>query len=453
MSTLTVTDCSNDMQLQADIANAQKGNTITFHCQGSSDIVLSKTLMIDKNLTIDGTDQKVSLDGGKKVRVFVVQPSVQFILKNITVTNGRAKVLSSNGDYNGGNGGGLWNRGGTVTIDHSFFSANSAALGGGGIDSAGGTVTIDHSFFSANSAVTGGGIDSTAVKTEISNSTFFRNVATLGAGDGGGLFLTNSQFDNRWTTAIISNSTISNNISTLSGGGIFSNIKTVKIYNSTISNNTSALYGGGILAGGNGSKFPILRSDVTISNSTIAGNATHGDGGGVYLAGYSTMMISNSTIADNTAKERGGGILRLSAAGPLSIRASLVADNSTNCASSGRFNGPLTSLGYNLESATDCRFTTSTDQRNTDPHFVTTSHGHPFLDNNGGPTQTIALLQGSPAINKIPATATFTDDKGNVQPVCPTTDQRGFLRPNGFTSCDIGAYQSSYTAPPPAIHS
>ena len=57
------------------------------------------------------------------------------------------------------------------------------------------------------------------------------------------------------------------------------------------------------------------------------------------------------------------------------------------------------------------------------------------LQNNGGATQTMALGAGSAAIDKVPASAT----------TCPPTDQRGFLRPDGETTCDIGAYESGAT--------
>src|SRR5262249_53368513 len=61
------------------------------------------------------------------------------------------------------------------------------------------------------------------------------------------------------------------------------------------------------------------------------------------------------------------------------------------------------------------------------------------LADNGGPTQTIALQEGSPAIDAIPA-ADCTDQASPPNPI--TTDQRGFLRPDaGEQLCDIGAYE------------
>jgi hypothetical protein len=54
------------------------------------------------------------------------------------------------------------------------------------------------------------------------------------------------------------------------------------------------------------------------------------------------------------------------------------------------------------------------------------------LASNGGPTQTIALLKGSPAIDYIPLA------------LCPKTDQRGHKRPDNphESACDIGAFES-----------
>jgi len=95
----------------------------------------------------------------------------------------------------------------------------------------------------------------------------------------------------------------------------------------------------------------------------------------------------------------------------------------------------VTDQGYNLESGTDCGLSGPTDQQNTNPQF------QGGLQNNGGPTQTIALQPTSPAVNHIPV---------NTGHGCITggTDQRGQPRPDRFllqllpeSTCDIGAYE------------
>ena len=88
------------------------------------------------------------------------------------------------------------------------------------------------------------------------------------------------------------------------------------------------------------------------------------------------------------------------------------------------FPATITSTGYNLESSTDCRFTGTGDLQNTDPKLDPNG-----LQNNGGPTQTLALEPDSAAVDQIP-----------VGSSCPATDQRGVSRPQGPT-CDIGAFE------------
>jgi hypothetical protein len=79
-------------------------------------------------------------------------------------------------------------------------------------------------------------------------------------------------------------------------------------------------------------------------------------------------------------------------------------------------------LGYDLDDGSSCRFNQVGDLQNTNPQLG------PLADN-GGPTQTMSPLIGSPAIDA-------GTDSG-----CPATDQRGVARPQG-ASCDIGAVEA-----------
>ncbi len=228
-----------------------------------------------------------------------------------------------------------------------------------------------------------------------------------GGFDGGGLYNNGS--------VSISNSTFAYNSDVsgiFGGGGLFSQSGTVNISNSTFYNN-SASQGGGLFS---------LSSTVNISNSTFANNSAT-FGGGLRNDG-GTVSISNSTFANNSASQGGGGGgLSTQSNGTLSIAQSIAADNR-----GGNCQGTISSQGYNLESATDCGFTRTGDLQNTDPKLDPNG-----LQNNGGPTQTIALQQGSPAIDHVPAG------------LCPKTDQRGVSRPDDAeASCDIGAYESAF---------
>jgi hypothetical protein len=128
------------------------------------------------------------------------------------------------------------------------------------------------------------------------------------------------------------------------------------------------------------------------------------------------VSISNSTFANNSATNAGGGLFSYN--GAVSITGSIVADNSnSNCY------GSLTDQGYDLSSDSSCHFTGTGSLQNTNPMLASA------LANNGRPTQTLALLDGSPAINKVPSGSS-----------CPSTDQRGISRPQG-PACDIGVFE------------
>jgi len=169
------------------------------------------------------------------------------------------------------------------------------------------------------------------------------------------------------------------------------------------------LRGGGIDSGGT----------ATINNSTISGNtARYGSGGGIDSGG--TATINNSTISGNTAQYASGIY------GTATIQNSIVANNS-----GGNCSGTLTSKGYNLSGDNTCNFNNIGDLNNTDPMLGP-------LQNNGGPTQTMALSSGSPAIDAGRPSG-CTDGQGHLL----TTDQRGKPRHDTEDSggCDMGAYE------------
>jgi hypothetical protein len=209
-------------------------------------------------------------------------------------------------------------------------------------------------------------------------------------------------------TLTINNSMISANVAT-AGGGIYSNSRgTAAINSSTLTGNGGAV-GGGIFSD----------SPLVITNSTITGNVAD-VGGGLTAAG--TTVISSSTISGNSA-ERGGGI----ANAVVTFRNSIVANNNGgNC-----YNSAPTSKGYNLSSDDTCNFNEAGDMNNTNPVLGP-------LGNYGGPTYTIPLLSGSPAIDAGNPSG-CTDGQGRVL----KTDQRGKPRPDleDAGGCDIGAYE------------
>jgi hypothetical protein len=307
----------------------------------------------------------------------------------------------------------------SLTISASLrivgFNANTTIIDGGGAHrvvsiSTGAAVTLSNLTVRNGSARNGGGIYNSGTLTVL-DTIISGNLATIpctppvcivgGTAAGGGIY-------NRGTLTI-NKSTLTGNLSDalcrepclVKGGGI-SNSGTLTIINSTLSQNeTSAIcdlsacssLGGGI--NNNGA--------LRISNSTFSGN---------------------SAVALNSGHAQGGGINNVGAA---TLQNSIVA----NSGSGGNCAGPITSSGYNLSSDNTCNFNKSGDLNNTDPQLG-------ILQNNGGPTQTMALPSGSPAIDAGNPSG-CTDGLGHLL----KTDQRGKPRPDteDTSGCDIGAYE------------
>jgi hypothetical protein len=219
------------------------------------------------------------------------------------------------------------------------------------------------------------------------------------------------------------------------GGGIATLGPSLTIIDSTISGN-SARQGTGADAAGGGilSEASLTIVNSTIADNTAAGGTTEGLGGGIYTAspgGGTSLTLANTTVASNTASGSpavGGNIDVAQSGGAVTtaIRNSIVANGtadsgSQNCAS------PLTSGGYNLDTTTQCGFAGTGDRQSVAKLGA--------LGNNGGATDTLALLPGSPAINGGNPSG-CVDFSAN--PI--TTDQRGIHRPQG-TRCDIGAFE------------
>ena len=213
------------------------------------------------------------------------------------------------------------------------------------------------------------------------------------------------------------------------GGGIYNN-GTATVTNSTISSNFSTNDGGGIY---NNSALTVINS--TISNNTAGGGSNFSQGGGIYNNG--PLTVTNSTFGGNYAGN-GGGINNYVDRGGKADSPNVINDGTVSILNTiisnnfGYYNGPdvygpFNSQGYNLISNTNGASiggTTTGNKLNQSAKLAP-------LANNGGLTQTQALLGGSPAINAGTATG------------APTTDQRGAARV-GIT--DIGAFELNNSA-------
>jgi len=224
------------------------------------------------------------------------------------------------------------------------------------------------------------------------------------------------------------------------GAGILSS-GNLTLSRSLIQNNSTGntCNGGGIYFGGN---------VLLIENSTISGNSAGCDGGGIYVQS-GAVTINNSTITKNSAYSfsadiysTGGGIYIYSGVN-IYLRNTIIANNIGGDCNNYAYS-PYTSQGYNLISVTCTTFNATTGD------LVGTSDApiNPRLtplQDNGGPTFTHSLMEGSIAIDAgNPATP------GSGGNTCLGTDQRNVARPIGL-SCDIGAYEGSVSWVPSPI--
>jgi len=248
----------------------------------------------------------------------------------------------------------------------------------------------------------------------INNSVIRDNQATTGGG------IANTRFESTFNpdegTLVINHSTIRNNQSEGDGGGIRNVGGTVTINGSTIHNNTAGDDGGGVDNNNDG-------GTVTLRNSTLVNNVAAGEGGGV--ENDSTMAIANSTLVGNRA-ERGGGVSNTLRGSTLTLTSSLISGNTvTSGAGNNVFNGGSVAGGNNLFGANNAAGILGFSPAASDivPAVPLGAIIATTLADNGGPTQTLALVAGSPAI-----------DAGSGS----APDQRGFPI-SGIR--DIGAFE------------
>jgi hypothetical protein len=194
-----------------------------------------------------------------------------------------------------------------------------------------------------------------------------------------------------------------------------------------------------------GAAFSMDGGALALVDSTVTENhagGIQGDGGGIYILGESQLQVSNATIASNTADDQGGGIFLGGgyATQSATLRNTIVAGNASGLSNStpdcrAVSVTPITSAGNNLIGSTSgCVFTSDSSDLIDGQAFMASPN------NNGGPTETMALQPASDAIDA-GNPGGCTDDLG--APLA--TDQTGADRTFG-EACDIGAYEAGTPA-------
>jgi CSLREA domain-containing protein len=215
--------------------------------------------------------------------------------------------------------------------------------------------------------------------------------------------------------ATVVHSTVSGNSATSGGGLDVVGSSYLTVIDSTVAGNVSL---GGPGEGGGGINA-VTGAQLSVINSTISGNRAAFDGGGIHVIGLTrpTANVASSTITANTAANGGGTFPE--AGNTVNLKGSIVAGN-TGTATAPDCGGALNSQGNNLISnPAGCSVSAQPSD------IVGQSAALGPLTDNGGPTQTHALLASSPAIDKGAADA-------------PAADQRGIARSG---APDIGSYE------------
>ncbi len=446
------------------------GGSVTFSCGGGPVVIpITSTKTLTTTTTIDGVGQNVTLDGLGATRLFRTTyqfASFTLTFRNLTMRNGRAP------DFGGAIRLAYQDFVTTVVIENVVFHDNVCDqagndVGGGALYAQGGIVTIRNSRFSGNRGGNGGAIGNLQARFTIEGTLFEDNstnpIAGQFGGVGGAIYIDGSgggqlvirtsvfrgNVASRTAGAIhtylyaggtgmtIEDTTFEGNSTQQNGGAIYHQNGALTITRSTFAGNTTRGQGGAI--------WLLQASPTSISNSTFTGNAatgiapnngSSGLGGAILINASTTATISHTTIANNHADWVGGGITGgMGGGSATTLRGTIVAHNTAanggnpwniahNCSSQ------LLDGGGNLQFPTHANPGDPNDPNCT----AVIAIGDPLLGplaSNGGPTQTRALLPGSPARNRVTS---------GCPP--PATDQRGVARPQG-AACDAGAFEAA----------
>ena len=300
------------------------------------------------------------------------------VLDGFTIMSGNASENSSASPLS--KGGGMYNDKGSPTAANLIFNGNYATFGGGMYN--GGEFNFQD-----------------GSHPHLTNVTFSGNSAS----EGGGMRNEN------YSDPILTNVIFSQNTAIRSGGGMENFYhSSPTLVNVTFNGNTSDS-GGGVMNWSSSS--PIL------TNVTFHANTAIEQGGGMYNDNGSSPGLTNVTLSGNAALQ-GGGLYNAYGSNPVVANSVLHGD------SGGEF--------FDVSGTRVVTYSIvqggypGTGNLDADPLLGP-------LQDNGGLTQTMALLPGSPAIN--------AGDDAN----CPSSDQRGVERPQG-NHCDIGAYEYQITS-------
>jgi hypothetical protein len=441
--------------------------------QGDLDITNPVHMLILVGQGTTGANATVIDTGGLNDRAFQVDSGVTVQFQNLVIEHGLAQDNGTAGAAPGstdGLGGGILNQGGNVSLTNVVLQGNEALGGtghnglGGGLYTSAGTVRVAQSTFFGNVALGGSGLPGVLTSQGLVGGPG----GTGGAGQGAGLYAAGG-------SVTLVGDTVSSNTAlggaggrggfgsrggpggqggTGAGAAVADNGALLALVGDTLSSNlarggqggpagSGTLFAGSTGRGGSGlggglytgGGFANLVNDTFVLNTTQAGSGsgrTPVTQGGAIDAAAGIVLLTNDTLTSN-ASGQGGGVEN--AAAFVSLQNTLVAQNTATTGPD--FAGAVQVSDHNLIG--NSSGSTGFSAANGDI-LNPSSVGLGSLANNGGPTQTLALLTGNPAIDAGDDAALGTIAQAEGVAVANATDQTGQARLYG-AHLDIGAFE------------
>ena len=343
--------------------------------------------------------------GGCSLRAAIDETNASITTDTIVVAPSLNPVLQVAGGGEDANATGDLDIHGSITIDGAGATLDARGLDRA-LDVHGGSLIVRQLTIRGGGGIGGGDYPGGAAirsnsALELDRTTITANQSALG----GAVMIRNG-------TAQVHDSSFTGNVGFGGGGSQVAALSawgtsTVVVERSTFRGNTSD--------GGGGALGTRQSATLAIRSSTIVGNVSFWDGSAIEATSPVPVTVTGSTIAQNAGPS--------SLIGPMTIAATIVAPSSGEaCAAA------VTSGGFNVVSDASCGLGATGDQQAVDPLLS-------GLADNGGPTRTMLLRAGSPALDVIPPATVGLCAAG-------ATDQRGAARPQG-SGCDVGAAEGS----------
>jgi len=464
VGTGTADSCS-EAALRAAMANvvAAGGGTVTFDCGSAQTIRLTSALPVksakDQTIIVDGNDL-VTISGTGKTRIFDLDNYTNFVVQRITLQDGFVAAGEPEVENRPSNSGAAIRHpwyGMLKAIDVRFVNNQCASrdgeIGGGAIFAGGlSEAVLSGCEFAGNVASNGGGILNRGSTLTIIDCRFSGNQA-LGVGDGqygngGGVYIDGMNYDNPGNF-LLCGTVFEGNVGMTHGSGLFS-----YYYPGMASEIRDCVFDGNTFANGGSGSGALYHeaAPLTLTGTTFANHTGGQHAGAIFLGQNSEAFITNCTFANNRVSGNGAGLFNGAAiahftnctfsgndadygpaifkgdAATVTLQNTLFAANTTaNQYSATSCHAAMTDLGGNLQWPP-----TKASGKNDQPCVAGIVFADPLLGplaDNGGFGKTFALGAGSPAIGH----------GGN----CPAVDQRGLPRGN---PCDTGAYEHQLAA-------